>query len=74
MGGFETFHGRPASLQIKVVQRFAKKEGIEGSALMEAIERVEHGQIDANLGGGVLSSGLPDRGKESPVDTVRSSR
>jgi hypothetical protein len=34
--------------------RFARKEQIENAALREAIERADQGQIDADLGGGVI--------------------
>lgn len=56
----------------KWFQRFAKKEGIEDSALMEAIDRVEKGQIDANLGGGVLKQRIarPGEGKSGGYRTI----
>jgi hypothetical protein len=34
--------------------RFARREGIEDTELCAAIERAERGQIDADLGGGVI--------------------
>lgn len=39
---------------------------------MEAIERVEHGQIDANLGGGVLKQRVarPGEGKSGGYRTI----
>ena len=35
-------------------ERFARKENISAEALWEAVERAELGQIDADLGGGVI--------------------
>lgn len=35
-------------------ERFARKQKIPDGALLEAVERAEMGQIDADLGGGVL--------------------
>lgn len=34
-------------------QRFARREGIDNKALVEAVERLEKGAIDADLGGGL---------------------
>ena len=46
-------------------QRFARKEGIEDAALREALARAEKGQIDADLGGGVIKQRIarPGQGK-----------
>jgi hypothetical protein len=38
-------------------ERFVRKQRIPDKALMDAVARVEKGQIDANLGGGVLKQG-----------------
>ena len=35
-------------------QRFARKEGVADAALCEAVARAARGQVDADLGGGVL--------------------
>ena len=35
-------------------ERFARKEKISAKALWDAVERAEQGQIDADLGGGVI--------------------
>lgn len=40
-------------------QRFAWKEGIADAALNEAVVRAERGQIDADLGGGVIKQRIP---------------
>jgi hypothetical protein len=46
-------------------QRFARKEAIADSALVEAAARAEKGQIDADLGGGVIKQRIarPGQGK-----------
>lgn len=38
----------------KPFDRFARKAGINDAALCEAVERAGRGQIDADLGGGVI--------------------
>ncbi len=49
----------------KWFQRFAWKEGIEDATLREAVGRAEKGQIDADLGGGVIKQRIarPGQGK-----------
>lgn len=49
----------------KSFARFASKEGISDEKLCEAIHRAENGQIDADLGGGVIKQRLsrPNEGK-----------
>jgi hypothetical protein len=44
-------------------QRFARKEGITDSILCEAVARAERGQIDADLGGGVIKQRIPRPGQ-----------
>ena len=44
-------------------ERFARKQRIPDEALLEAIERAEKGQIDANLGGGVLKQRIARQGQ-----------
>ena len=46
-------------------QRFSRKERIADAALCEAIARAEMGQIDADLGGGVIKQRIarPGQGK-----------
>lgn len=54
-------------------QRFARNEGIEDSALLDAVDRIEEGQIDANLGGGVLKqriARLGEGGKSGGYRTI----
>ncbi len=43
--------------------RFARKERITDEALWDAVERAEHGQIDADLGGGVIKQRVARRGQ-----------
>lgn len=43
--------------------RFARKENIRASALLDAIERAENGQIDADLGGGVIKQRIARLGE-----------
>lgn len=42
--------------------RFAKKESISLEALQDAVERANHGQIDADLGGGVIKQRIARAG------------
>jgi hypothetical protein len=44
-------------------QRFARKEGIADAALREAVARAEKGQIDAELGGGVIKQRIARPGQ-----------
>ena len=52
--------------------RFARKEGIADAALREAVARAEKGQIDADLGGGVIKQRIarPGRGKSKGYRTI----
>jgi len=43
--------------------RFARKEKISADALWDAIERAENGQIDADLGGGVIKQRIARPGE-----------
>lgn len=56
----------------KWFQRFARKEGIEDAALREAVRRAEKGQIDADLGGGVIKQRIarPGQGKSKGYRTI----
>jgi len=51
--------------------RFARKEKISADALWEAVERAEKGQIDADLGGGVIKQRIACPG-ESKAKGYRS--
>ena len=56
----------------KWFQRFARKEDIEDATLKEAVYRAEKGQIDADLGGGVLKQRIarPGQGKSRGYRTI----
>jgi hypothetical protein len=43
--------------------RFARKEKVSEQALREAVRRAERGQIDADLGGGVIKQRVARRGQ-----------
>lgn len=64
--------GNPRVFKSKWFQRFARKEGIDDSALLRAVDRAEKGQIDANLGGGVLKQRVarPKEGKSGGYRTI----
>jgi hypothetical protein len=53
-------------------QRFARKEGIADAALLEAVARAEKGQIDADLGGGVIKQRIsrPGQGRSKGYRTI----
>lgn len=56
----------------KPFQRFARRESIETAALLEAVARMEKGQIDADLGGGVIKQRIarPGQGKSGGYRTI----
>jgi hypothetical protein len=53
-------------------QRFARKEGIADAVLSEAVARAEKGQIDADLGGGVIKQRIarPGQGRSKGYRTI----
>lgn len=53
-------------------QRFARKEDIHDSALIDAVMRAERGVIDANLGGGLIKQRIARRhgGKSGGYRTI----
>lgn len=53
-------------------ERFARKQRIADAALLEAVQRAERGQIDADLGGGVLKQRVarPGQGKSGGYRTI----
>ncbi|MDD3676789.1 type II toxin-antitoxin system RelE/ParE family toxin [Thauera propionica] len=53
-------------------ERFARKEKISAEALWEAVERAEQGQIDADLGGGVIKQRIarPGGGKSKGYRSI----
>jgi hypothetical protein len=52
--------------------RFARREGVEDTELCEAVERAERGQIDADLGGGVIKQRIarPNEGKSGGFRSI----
>jgi hypothetical protein len=46
-----------------MVQRFARKEKIGDAVLLDAIERAERGQVDAELGAGVMKQRIARSGQ-----------
>ena len=52
--------------------RFAKKEKLSAAALLEAARRAENGQIDADLGGGVIKQRIarPGEGKSKGYRSI----
>ena len=53
-------------------QRFARQEGIADAVLIDAVVRAEKGQIDADLGGGVIKQRIarPGQGKSKGYRTI----
>src|SRR5450756_2956720 len=53
-------------------QRFARKEGIADAVLLEAVARAGKGQIDADLGGGVIKQRIsrPGQGRSKGYRTI----
>ena len=53
-------------------QRFARKEKISDAALCDAVARAGRGQVDADLGGGVLKQRIarPGKGKSGGYRTI----
>ena len=45
--------------------RFARKQKISADALFDAVERAENGQIDADLGGGVIKQRIARQGEST---------
>jgi hypothetical protein len=44
-------------------ERFCRKQGISDTVLIDAVRRAEAGQVDADLGGGVLKQRIARRGQ-----------
>ena len=54
----------------KVFARFARRERIKDDKLCEAVSRAERRLIDADLGGGVISSDYRDKVSDARVAIV----
>lgn len=69
--------GKQGSISLKIFKnawfgRFARKEKISAKALWDAALRAENGQIDADLGGGVIKQRIarPGEGKSKGYRSV----
>lgn len=64
--------GKPTVFKSKWFQRFARKERIADATLLEAVARAEKGQVDADLGGGVIKQRVarPGQGKSGGYRTI----
>jgi hypothetical protein len=64
--------GNPRVFKTKWFERFARKERIRNLVLLDAIERAEKGQVDADLGGGVIKQRIarPEQGKSGGYRTI----
>jgi len=51
------------TFKTKWFARFARREGIADKSLLEAVERVERGLIDADLGGGLIKQRVARQGQ-----------
>lgn len=59
-------------LKTRVFSRWMRKTELENSFLMEAVDEMEHGLVDADLGAGIYKKriALPGRGKRGCVRTL----
>ena len=64
--------GRARVFKTRWFQRFARKEKISDAVLIEAVASAEKGQVDADLGGGVIKQRIarPGQGKSSGYRTI----
>ena len=51
------------TFKTKAFARFADREGLEDTALCEAVRRAARGLIDADLGGGVIKQRIARKGR-----------
>ena len=64
--------GRQRVFKTRWFERFARKEKIPDAILVDAVARAEKGQVDADLGGGVIKQRIarPGRGKSGGYRTI----
>ena len=64
--------GRQRVFKTRWFERFARKEKIPDAILVDAVARAERGQVDADLGGGVIKQRIarPGRGKSGGYRTI----
>lgn len=58
----ESESGRPRVFKTRWFQRFARKEKIADAVLLNAVARAGKGQVDADLGGGVIKQRIARAG------------
>ena len=63
---------KPRIFNTKWFQRFARRERIADATLLEAVARAEKGQVDADLGGGVIKQRIarPGQGRSGGYRTI----
>ena len=63
---------KPRVFKTRWFQRFARREKIRDSVLLDAVARAENGQLDADLGGGVIKQRIarPGQGKSGGYRTI----
>ncbi len=68
----ESEPNRPRIFKTKWFQRFARKEKISDAVLARVIARAERGQVDADLGNGVIKQRIarPGQGKSGGYRTI----
>ena len=64
--------GRQRVFKTRWFERFARKEKIPDPILVDAVVRAEKGQVDADLGGGVIKQRIarPRRGESGGYRTI----
>ena len=63
---------KPRVFKTRWFQRFARRDEIRDAVLLDAVARAEKGQIDADLGGGVIKQRIarPGQGKSGGYRTI----
>ena len=63
---------KPRIFKTRWFQRFARREKIRDAVLLDAVARAEKGQLDADLGGGVIKQRIarPGQGKSGGYRTI----
>jgi len=64
--------GKTRVFKARWFQRFSRKEKIGDAVLLEAVARAEKGQVDADLGGGVIKQRIarPGQGKSGGYRSI----
>jgi hypothetical protein len=63
---------KPRVFKTRWFKRFARREKISDAVLLDAVARAEKGQLDADLGGGVIKQRIarPGQGKSGGYRTI----